>query len=230
MKTLRILAPATLALFVSSCASAPAESAPAGNGAPAAAGDGDKAAELQTKLDKAGIKLEIARIDAKNGEAASARSVEAATLEAELAASALENYRTVLQPIEAAASELSLDGARQRVKESQEELQELEKMYAQEEFADLTKELVLTRGRAQLQMAQRNLELTEKRAAQARTFEWPRKERELSEKVASTQRALEEAQSRAAKGALERKLALLEAEEAVAKAQKELEAPAEDAS
>ena len=223
MKTLRILAPAILALLVSSCASSPAEG---GSGAPAAQGDaknGDEAKELQSKLDKAEIKLEIARIDAKNGEAASARSVEAAKLEAELASSALENYSAVLQPIEAATSELALDGARQRVKESKEELDELEKMYAQEDFADLTKELVLTRGRSQLQMAQRNLELTEKRAAQARTFEWPRKERELTEKVAATQRALDDAQSRAEKSALERKLALLEAEEAVTKAREELE-------
>ena len=101
-------------------------------------------------------------------------------------------------------------------------------MYAQEEFANLTKELVLTRGRSQLAMAQRDLELTEKRNAQARTFEWPRRERELTEQVASTKRALEESQSRAAKGALERKLALLEAEEAVTQARQEIEKQSAD--
>lgn len=230
MKTLRILAPATLTLLAASCASAP--SGQGGSGAPAAGEkkDADEAKELQAKLDKAGIKLEIARIDAKNGEAAAARSVESAQLEADLASGALENFRSVLQPIEAATSALSLDRARQQVKESREELDELEKMYAQEEFANLTKELVLTRGRAQLEMAQRNLELTEKRAAQARDFEWPRRERELAEKVASTQRSLDEAKARVEKGQLERKLALMEAEEAVAKAREELEKKADAAS
>lgn len=223
MKTKSLLAPVLLLLIASSCASAPS----GGQGGAAPAGgekkNGDDPKDLQAKLDKATLKLEIARIDAKNGEASAARSVEAATLEAELAASALENYRGVLQPIEAAASALSLDRGRQRVKESKEELDELEKMYAQEEFADLTKELVLSRGRSALEMAQRDLELTEKRAAQSREFEWPRKERELKEKVASTQRALDEAKARAEKGAIERKLALMEAEEAVAKAREALE-------
>lgn len=222
MKTTRLLAPVLLALIASSCASAPS----GGQGAPPAGGEkknGDDPKDLQAKLDKATFKLEIARIDARNGEAAAARAVEAATLEAELAASALENYRGVLQPIEVAASALSLDRGRQRVKESKEELDELEKMYAQEEFADLTKELVLSRGRSALEMAQRDLELTEKRAAQSRDFEWPRKERELKEKVAATQRALDEAKARAEKGAIERKLALLEAEEAVTKAREALE-------
>lgn len=228
MKTLSILAPATLALFVSSCAAGPQASAPAGNGDAADESKEDKAKDLQAKLDKASIKLEIAKIDAANGEAAAARSVAAAQNEADLAAAALENYRSVLLPIETASSELALDRSRQRVQEAKEELQELEKMYAQEEFADLTKELVLTRGRAQLQMAQRDLELTEKRNAQARAFEWPRRERELSEQVASTKRALEDAQSRAAKGALERKLALLEAEEAVAEAREELDGQSDE--
>lgn len=222
MKTLRLIAPATLALFVSACASGPESSAPSGNGAAQKDDDGG-AKELQAKLDKAGIKLEIARLDAANGEAAAARSVEAAELEADLAAMALANWRDVLLPLETAAGDLALDRSRQRVKESKEELDELEKMYAQEEFADLTKELVLTRGRAQLEMAQRDLALTEKRSAQSRSFDWPRRERELAEKVASTKRSLEEAQARSAKGALERKLALLEAEEAVTKAREELE-------
>jgi hypothetical protein len=225
MKTTRLLAPVLLALIASSCASAPTGGK--GGAAPAANGgekkNGEDAKDLQAKLDKATLKLEIARIDARNGEAASARAVEAATLEADLAAGAVENYRGVLQPIEAAAGALALDRARQRVKESKEELEELERMYAQEEFADLTKELVLTRGRAALEMAQRDFDLAEKRAAQAREFEWPRKQRELEEKVAATRRALDEARSRAEKGQLERKLALMEAEEAVSKAREALE-------
>lgn len=225
MKTLRILAPAFLLVLSSACATSGGGGS-AGAEAPKAAAesdDGDEAKELQTKLEKAQIKLEIAHLDAKNGEASAARAVESATLEAEMAAAALANFREVQQPLEAAEQELSLDRSRQRVKESQQELEELEKMYSQEEFADLTKELVLDRGRSQLAMAKRSLELTEKRAAQERDFEWPRRERELADKVAATRRGLDEAKARAAKGALERKLSLMDAEEAVAKAREALD-------
>lgn len=222
MKTLRILAPAFLAVFASACASSGGNTSSAPKAAEKSEKDnGDD--DLQSKLDKAEIKLEIARLDSTNSEAAAARAVEAAALEAEMAAGALANYRAVQQPLEAASRALALDRSRQRVKESKEELEELEKMYAQEEFADLTKELVLGRGRAQLEMATRDHELNEKRAAQERDFEWPRRERELADKVAATKRALGDAEARAAKGVLERKLALMEAQEAVTKAREALE-------
>lgn len=230
MKTLRLLAPVSLLLVGASCASVSADK-PAGGGAPKAAAksdDGD-AQELQGKLDKAQIKLEIAQLDAKNAAAASARAVESAKLDAEMAAQALANFLEVQKPLEMAEQTLSLDRSRQRVKESQEELEELEKMYAQEEFADLTKELVLGRGRSQLEMAKRSHELTEKRAAQDREYTWPRRERELADKVAATTRALQEAEMRAAKGELERKLALMDAEEAVTKAREALEEKQGDA-
>ena len=229
MKTLRLILPASLVLLAASCASVSADK-PAGGGAKAAAKSDDNgdADDLQAKLDKAEIKLEIARLDAANGEAAAARALESATLEAEMAAQALANFSEVQQPLDAAEQALSLDRSSQRVKESQQELEELEKMYAQEEFADLTKELVLDRGRSQLEMAKRSHDLTLKRAAQERDYAWPRRERELADKVAASQRALEEAKSRAAKGALERKLALMDAEEAVSKAREALEKQAGD--
>jgi len=228
MKTLRLLVPASLVLLAASCASVSADKPAGGPKSAAKADEGGDTDELQAKLDKAQIKLEIARLDAANGEAAAARSLASAELEAEMAAQALANFREVQQPLDAAEQALSLDRSSQRVKESQQELEELEKMYAQEEFADLTKELVLDRGRSQLEMAKRSHDLTLKRAAQERDYAWPRRERELADKVAASQRALEEAKSRAAKGALERKLALMDAEEAVSKAREALEKQAGD--
>ena len=100
MKTPSLIAPAILIVFAASCASTPADRKNANAADAAAAAKDDKDTdELQTKLDKATLKLEIARIDARNGEAALARSIEAATLEAELAVQALENFRAALQPI-----------------------------------------------------------------------------------------------------------------------------------
>jgi len=227
MKTLRLLAPATLVLLASSCASSGGTSAGQNPSQPDAASekDGDEEAtkDLQSKLDKAEIKLQIARIEARVAEGSAARAVDSATLEAEMANQDLENFKSVARPLEEASNQLSLDRSRQRVKESQQELEELEKMYSKEEFADLTKELVLERSRAQLELAKRDLELTEKRTAQTRDFDWPRKERQLVDKVASTQRSLDDAKAKAEKGALERKLSMIEAEEAVQKAREALE-------
>ncbi len=78
-----------------------------------------------------------------------------------------------------ARSALSLDRSRDWLHQSEQELKELEAMYAAEEFATMTKELVLHRGRKQVEFAKRDLELAEKEATRLRDEELPREEREL---------------------------------------------------
>jgi hypothetical protein len=224
MSPLRTFVPLALALFTCACQSTSAGGASATEeGAAKDTKEEDERREKEHKLAYAELKLEVARMEAAAGEAAAARALAAATYEAEQAAQALDNLLKEQRPLEIAGSELMLDRNRQNVLEREQELSELEAMYAQEQFADLTKELVLSRGRAALAMARRDLKLAEGRAAQTLKFDLPRRERELAEKVAGTSQALADAKSRSERGVLERKLALLQAEHALEDAKRAVE-------
>ena len=65
--------------------------------------------------------------------------------------------------------------------EAQQELEQLELMYSEEEFADQTKEIVLERGRRRLERTQRDLELRRADFAtlQEQTLPVERREHEL---------------------------------------------------
>ena len=77
-----------------------------------------------------------------------------------------------------------------------------QQVYEAEEFAQLTKELVLMRGQKSLEFNERDLALDLKEAAQLREYELPRKAKELARKLVKAERALSDARSAKAKGVL----------------------------
>lgn len=224
MSMLRSLTLLTLVASLAACASTEHSGADQGAGASKKEG-ADKETELRKKqreLEYTRLQLEIALMEAKNGERATQESLAAAQRELEAAGVERDNFARVAREIETAERALSLDRSQQNVVEAEQELRELETMYAQEEFADMTKELVLTRGRVRLAMSKRDLELAQRRAEQLRGFDHPKRERELAERAAKAEQALQEAQSKVDKGRAESKLALLKAEHALDEAEREL--------
>jgi hypothetical protein len=215
--TLRTV-PLTSLLLLAGCASTQA-------GAPAAAqaqsGDENALREKRHGLASAELKLSIAQLQAKSGEASAAHAVAMAEADVDLAHKALEGAERGIA-IEEGELALSLERSQQNVTESQQELAELESMYSAEEFANKTKELVLTRGRARLEMAQKGLELAKQRAAEQRGREFPRRMEEAKLAVTKAERGLAEAREASERGALERKLSLLEAEHAQQELQREV--------
>jgi hypothetical protein len=125
-----------------------------------------------------------------------------------------------VRDLESAERTLSVDRAKQNVLESQQELQELEAMYSQEQFAKATKELVLTRGRSHLEMAKRDLELSQRRSELAGSFDQPKRERELSEALAKTEATLTQARTKLERNKLQRKLDAMKAQHAVEDAER----------
>src|SRR5688500_1574965 len=126
------------------------------------------------------MSLQLARFDAQAGEGEAQKEVENAERALAAATAELENFRKVVRELEGAERALDLDRAQQNVVEAEQELAELEAMYAQEKFAAITKELVLTRGRSRLEMAKRGFDLEKQRAAQQQAFDHPKRERELT--------------------------------------------------
>jgi len=226
---IRNLAPFTL-LFagaLTSCLSTPVvvQKAPAAQAEAKQAAPTDDEAALRKKsraVEYAKLQLEIARMDAENEERSVAKAVEAAERELAAAKSESEHFKKTAGPLELDERTLSVDRAKQNVVEAQQELEELETMYSQEDFAQTTKELVLTRGRARLAMSKRDLDLAERRAAALKDFEHKKRDKELGDRVTKAQSGLDDAKARAAKSEIERRLALMKAEHALDDAQREL--------
>jgi hypothetical protein len=183
--------------------------------------------ELRKKtreVEYARMSLEIAKLAAENDAKASKKAVEAADRELGAAKGERDNFKKTLLALELDERALALDRAKQNVLEAEQELAELEGMYAQEQFAGTTKELVLTRGRARLEMSKRDLDLAQRRAEQTKSFEHKKRERELGEHVTKAQVAVDEAKAKLEKQKLESALSLRRAQHALEDAERELAA------
>jgi hypothetical protein len=129
----------------------------------------------------------------------------------------------VTRPLEHAKAQLTLDRTQERAEESKQELEELMSMYKKEEFAALTKELVVNRGKKNLEFANRNLEHEATDMAQTRDVELPRKEKDLQMALHKAESKLREEHKDQEKLVNETELKLRKAERAVDDAEKELE-------
>jgi hypothetical protein len=138
-------------------------------------------------LAKARLDLEIARMEAMHESRRDRVASEEARKDKEEAQLKLDTFLRDEKPERLARLELGLEQGRDRVYQSEQELKELEAMYAAEDFASMTKELVLHRGRKQVEFARRELALDESAAKRTREVELPLEETEK-------QRALEKAQ------------------------------------
>jgi len=197
--------------------------------------DRARAAELEQQADRereiaaARSALQIAELELAHTELGTKLELEEARAEAAVAAREqaeherkLQAFRATVRPLELDEARLALDRARFSALESEQELAELEGMYAQEEFAEQTKELVLARGRRALEVSRRQLALTERNLALLDHVELAAKERELVEELeqARLKRALLE--QKATHVELGRQLALEKSRAEVAQAQREL--------
>ena len=210
------------ALALSSCASNPAAESKPANASADKAGAGKeeeaKAEELRKKkreLDYAKMQLEITRLDVQADERGAKIAVDNADRDLATTKAERDNFVNILKPLEVAERNLALDGSKQRVVESEQEMKELEGMYAKEDFANSTKELVLTRGRNHLAIAKRDLELDQKRLDQLNAFDHPKREHDLGAAVDRATQAAAEAHAKQDKGTLEHKLTLLKAEHGI---------------
>jgi len=219
-------------LAFSACASTKgdkATEAPSGGGKPAAdkseaaEEEADKLRKKERELDYAKMELEIAKLGSAADEREADTAVKDATTKLEVAKKDQDNFLNLDKPQQVASSQLSLDRAQQSMEESRQELAELEAMYKQEDFAELTKELVLSRGRKRLEFAQRGYEIAKKGQEELMGHDLPKKEKELAQAVEKAEKALSEAQAKKDRGALETKLKLTRAEHKIDDLAREVE-------
>ncbi len=216
-------------LVASACASGGTRASQAGApGAGAGKGDdaegaADKALKKEREVGYAKAELEIAKLSAASEMREAENAVTEASQKLDTAKKDRDNYKNLEKPNKLADKQLDIDRAAWRMEESRQELAELEGMYKREDFASLTKELVLQRGKKSLEFAQRGLELAKKDQEGLAGHDLPKKETELDQAVDRADKGLAEANAKKDRVALETKLKITKAEHHVDEAQHELD-------
>jgi hypothetical protein len=118
-----------------------------------------KQLRLESELNAARLRLDKSRLAAEHAELQFKESADKAEKELAIAQDKFKVFQEVTAPNRIAWAELGLQRAEDRFQEDQEELDQLELMYSEDEFADKTKEIVIDRARRRLERSQRDLEL-----------------------------------------------------------------------
>jgi len=222
---------------------APKASEPSDSGTaskPAAADeDSDKAFKIEQaaqKLEIAKLEVEVAHISAEAALRKAEQELESARKGLDEQRRELEYFKTVTMPVQLEQAQISHDRSTHRADESLDELRELESMYASEEFAEMTKELVLKRGRRSLELAKRSLEVSAMNMKGLREEELPKKQRalelellEAEQKLARAETELEKTRIEARVSQMKSRQKIADAEKAVRDAKKDKSAKKEDA-
>lgn len=175
-----------------------------------------KAKKLAHDLRMAELKLKVAQLDARIANDDAESSVRKAERELELAKSMLDHFDKFIAPARLAEARIALDSAENRATQARDEYDELVAMYKQEDFAEMTKELVLKRGRHNMDIAKRRLKIQKDKYLDLKKTILPRERAALLGK-------LDDARSAAGQAALKREKARLQALVTVQEAEHRLE-------
>lgn len=223
MKQVTALVLSLMVPFAAACHS----TAPTPTPAPAAKGDaaagGEAKDEAKTKADAKRLKqkevrnkereleiakteLRIAEIDRTVRQLGVERALARTESELTRARAAVEVFLKDVKPRELEEKKIALDQSTYRAEHSKDELGELTAMYDADEFARTTKELVLKRGRRELEMAERSLAVAKKEIAHFEAVQLPERERDLRQKLADAETESKKAQIDADKAKVEAEL------------------------
>jgi hypothetical protein len=206
----------------------------AGAGAAADGGKGgsekeDEDEDLAKKVELAKLELDLARLAAEQELATAERDLAKAKLEVEKARIELDGFSSLGRARKLDQARLGLDQSRGRAEDAAAELAELEAMYAAEEFAQKTKELVLQRGKRNLEHARRAVDLSERELKELEEFELAGEQRELEQARIAGEKGLLESEQALEKLRLEKRIAIAKAEQELAELEKKAEKKAKKA-
>jgi hypothetical protein len=186
----------------------------------------DDQAEAAFKLKTARAKLELAELSAQRSLAEAEQALREAERELAEAQQKMAAFTQVDRPQRQGKAELAIKRAQYDLEEAQAELAELEAMYAEEQFAAMTKELVLQRGRRALEVATLDLELERLSTSHVLEHELPMEQGELEWALAAARDALSQAQQKLLHTKAESQLEVDEARHEVSKAEKAVQSKA----
>jgi hypothetical protein len=215
--TLRLLA--CVPSLVSSCAMTRSGGTQAQGPAGAASAGHTASAAVEAAVEIAQLELEAARLDADSTLKKAESAVADAELDLQAALAAMESFQ-VGREIRMREAAASLERSKVRLEEQKQELAELESMYAAEEFAEKTKELVLARGKNQLAAAQESLAIETLRRARLEAQELPADELARRQALIKAENGLRDARKSFEAAGLRAKLGVMRAEKGLREAEK----------
>lgn len=178
---------------------------------------------LKHGLEMARLKLELAQLDERVKVMGAESSQAKAERELQQAKKKLAHFDGAVAPARLTDAKISLDSVGNRAQQAQDEYNELVAMYKQEEFAEMTKELVLKRGRHTLDIARRRLELQTKKYTDLEKAVLPRERAELVGKVEDATVAAKKSRLTLEKTKLEVRISLAEAKFKIDSTQQDLD-------
>ena len=178
--------------------------------------------EKAQKLDIAKARHEIAKLQLESYREGQSVRLGQAQEELDMAQSELKKFTEADRPARVAGAELDLRSAKDRAQEAADELAQIELMYAEQDLNDKTAEFVVSRGRRSAERAAARIQIQEAQHKTLLEAELPMNQKRLEMAVRAKVAALEEAQREAKIGTLNKEIAVQEAQQAVAKAEREL--------
>lgn len=170
----------------------------------------------QRELAAATVEQQVAELDRGVRQLAVEATLVKTAAELARARAEVERFQKDVKPREIAAKQIGLDQSRYRAEHSKDEFGELTAMYEADEFARTTKELVLKRGRRDLEIAERQLAVATQEMAHFVDVSMPERERELRQKLADAELDRKKAEIDAEKAKLEVALAIKKAQDRLA--------------
>lgn len=159
--------------------------------------------QKERELEAARVEGQIQQIERAMREAGVAAALRRTATEMAKAKQDLELFLAEVKPRELEERRIGLDQSIYRADHSKDELGELVAMYQADEFAKTTKELVLKRGRRELESAERYLAVARAEFAHFEKVTQPQRERELRDKVVDAELERSKAEQEAEKAKLE---------------------------
>lgn len=179
-------------------------------------GDEDKERrKLDQDLDTARQRLELARLETQQARIEAQQEVASAELALAKAEADLAHFVSEEKPRRLRAGELSLQDSQDSVRETEEELAQLQMMYGEEELADATAEIVLSRTKRRLERARVRLQLEERELAALREHELPWEQKDKEAALAEARVKLESARLSAQASEMQRRLEEQEAQQEI---------------
>ncbi len=170
-----------------------------------------KTVQLRQQMEIARLELEVSELSVSLRERKAKESVRSAKFAVEMAQQTLSTFVHSEAPVKIKESKISFDQAKNRAELAKDELNELIAMYNADEFAEMTKELVLKRGRRNVEFSQRRLAVQAEKLERLQKVELPKKQHELENKLRQAQAKLADSNLEAKKTAIEIKIMKIKA-------------------
>lgn len=172
--------------------------------------------DKQRELAHAAVEKQVQELERTGRMLSLEAALQRAGVELEAAQKELAVFLDDVKPRELEERRISLDGTTYYAEHQKDELGELTAMYEADEFARTTKELVLKRGRREMELADRRLSIARREFTHLEQIELPRRERELRHKVEDAELGKRKAELDLEKARLELDLAARKAAERTA--------------